>query len=337
MAHKREELVREFTLLRPRYSADYRCLFYAFLLFPGVALAHYVWPSLIGWLLPVSLYLGYCAGIFSHNHNHCPTFSDRRANEFFAAWLSIFYGYPLFAWIPTHNLNHHKHVNRAGDATITWRYTKAHNLFVAATYFFVSAYHQSGPIREYVAKARAKGGRVYRQIVTQATTVIVAHAAMLVLGIVWLGVGQGLLAYLFGFAIPAAVALWSMMFTNYIQHVHCDPWSPHNHSRNFVSKVDNWFVFQAGYHTVHHEHPGTHWSKYPELHAKRAQHIAPALNEHSIFVFCLKNYVLGVFSERFRTHQVGRAAYDGDPSSLATDEIFAVEAGVNAEMIQDRA
>ena len=25
-----------------------------------------------------------------------------------ATWISVFYGYPTFAWIPTHNLNHHK-------------------------------------------------------------------------------------------------------------------------------------------------------------------------------------------------------------------------------------
>ncbi len=321
-------------MLRPRFSSDYRCLFYAFVLFPGVGLAHYVWPWLTGWLLPLSIYLGYCAGIFSHNHNHCPTFANRKANDFFGAWLSIFYGYPLFGWIPTHNLNHHKHVNRAGDATITWRITKRHTFLVATTFFFVSAYFQSGPIREYIEKARARGGRVYRQIVTQATTVIAAHLFLLVLGVALWGARQGLLVYLFGFGVPAMFALWSMMFTNYIQHVHCDPWSPDNHSRNFVSRWNNWFVFEAGYHTVHHENPGTHWSKYPALHDARAHRIAPELNERSILSFCFKNYVLGPFSEKYRTHQVGRPAYDAAPSELETDAVSAEEAGVNAEMLQ---
>lgn len=315
-----------------RFAADYRCLFYAFVLFPGVALLHYARPELIGWLLPVSLYLGYCAGIFSHNHNHCPTFVERRHNEWFSAWLSIFYGYPLFGWIPTHNLNHHKHVNRAGDATITWRYTKDHTLWTAATYFFVSAYFQSGPIKEYIAKAKAQRGIVHRQIVMQATSVIVAHVSLLGLGIALWGLPLGFQVYAFGFGIPALFALWSMMYTNYIQHVHCDPWSPDNHSRNFVSRLDNWFVFQAGYHTVHHENPGTHWSKYGELHAARAARIAPELNEHSIITFCLKNYVLGVFSDKFRTHQVGRAAYDDPTASLQTDSVAAVEAGINAKI-----
>jgi fatty acid desaturase len=319
-------------VLNLRYSADYRTLMYAFVLFPGVALAHYVDPRLCGWLLPLSLYMGFCAGVFAHNHNHCPTFKSRGLNNFFGGWLSIFYGYMLFGWIPTHNLNHHKLVNRAGDATITWRYTKRHTFWVAVTYFFVSAYFQSGPIREYIEKARQKKGPVYRQIVLQASMLIGAHVAMLALGIVLHGLMDGFMVYFFGFAIPAAFSLWSMMFINYIQHVHCDPWSPDNHSRNFVSRVSNWFVFEAGYHTVHHEHPGTHWSQYPRLHAARAALIAPELNEHSIVVFCIKNYVLGLVFPRFRTRQVGRAAYDDPAADLTTDKVSAVEAGVNAEM-----
>ncbi|HET9960653.1 MAG TPA: fatty acid desaturase, partial [Polyangiaceae bacterium] len=254
----------------PRVAADYRTVLWAFVLFPGVALAHYVNPGLIGWLLPISIYLGYCAGIFSHNHNHCPTFRSRAMNDFFSIWLSIFYGYPLFGWIPTHNLNHHKFVNKAGDATITWRYTKKHTFLVAITYFFVSAYWQSEPIREYIQKARRSNGRMYRQVVAQAVAVIGAHVGLLGLGIYLWGPARGALVYAFGFAIPAAFALWSMMFTNYIQHVHCDPWSKDNHSRNFVSPWVNWFVFDAGYHSVHHEHAGTHWSKYRALHEARA-------------------------------------------------------------------
>lgn len=315
-----------------RFSADYRCLFYAFILFPGVPAAIYIWPSLIGWLLPLSLYLSYCSGIFAHNHNHCPTFKSKRQNELFSAWLSIFYGYPLFVWIPTHNLNHHKLVNRAGDATITWRFSKKHTLPVAIAYIFVSAYHQSPSVAEYVAKAKTGSPRVYRQVVTQATAVIVAQASMLLLALYLWGFGTGVLVYLFAFGIPVVFASASMIFTNYIQHVHCDPWSPDNHSRNFVSKLDNWFTFQAGYHTVHHEHPGTHWSKYPQLHAQRADRIHPALNEHSIFTFCIKNYVLGLFSKKFRTYQVGRAAYEAPPAKLSTDSVSPVEAGVNAEM-----
>ena len=88
-------------------------------------------------------------------------------NAFYSAWLSIFYGFPTFAWIPTHNLNHHKYVNKAGDATITWRYSKKNTWLVASTYYFVSAYWQSSVIKEYIAKAQGDEPPLYRQIIGQ--------------------------------------------------------------------------------------------------------------------------------------------------------------------------
>jgi fatty acid desaturase len=42
--------------------------------------------------------------------------------------------------------------------------------------------------------------------------------------------------------------------------------------------VVNWLFFGNGYHTVHHEHPGTHWTRYRALHESRADRIDPALN-----------------------------------------------------------
>src|SRR5678816_842971 len=105
-----------------RYPADRRTLAWAVAM-PVVALLPYLRPELAVWLCPLSCYLALSAGVIAHNHNHTPTFRDRKLNGAFGNWLSIFYGYPTFAWVPTHNLNHHKFVNKAGDATITWRHT----------------------------------------------------------------------------------------------------------------------------------------------------------------------------------------------------------------------
>ena len=218
-----------------RHSADRRTVLWAFVLFPVAGFAPYVEPRLIPWLLPISLYLGFCAGVFSHNHNHCPVFKDRGLNAFYSAWLSVFYGFPTFAWIPTHNLNHHKYVNKAGDATITWRYSKKNTWLVASTYYFVSAYWQKPPVEEYIRKARATNPRLYRQIVIQYVTVFGGHAALLALAIALRGSSRRSRSCTpSAFVIPALFAAWSMIFINYIQHVHTDPWSEHNHSRNFV-------------------------------------------------------------------------------------------------------
>jgi fatty acid desaturase len=286
-------------------------------------------------MLPLSLYFGFCAGVFSHNHNHCPTFKNRKLNAFFSAWLSIFYLYPTYVWIPSHNLNHHKYVNKAGDATITWRYSKKNTWLVASTYYFVSARWQVPVLKEYEDKAKANNPALYRQIRVQQATVVVGHLALLALALALHGLRQGGIIYGFGFFIPAFFANYSMIFINYIQHVHTDPWSEHNHSRNFVSKLGNWLVFNNGYHTAHHESPGLHWSKLADAHAKIAHLIHPELNQASIFGYCIRAYLFGIFSDRFRTKQVGRAPYDppgGGELKLTTAEVSAVEAGVNVTM-----
>jgi len=357
--------------MKLRNPADRRTLLWAFVFFPGVALAQYAVPALAGWTLPLSLYLAYCAAIFSHNHNHCPTFAGRRSNAFFSAWISVFYGYPTFAWIPTHNLNHHKYVDRAGDATITWRLTTKNTFLMAFIYFFVfnggfhtvhhehpgvhwskyPALHQAiadqidpalqeSSIIGYTFKAYLLGAVLprfrTRQIVIQYLVVIGAHLGMAALAVALHGWRLGLFVYLSALGFPALFALWAIMYTNYIQHVHCDPWSKHNHSRNFVSPTNNYFVFNGGFHTVHHEHPGVHWSRYPALHAQIAHEIHPALNESSIVGYTVKQYILGGFIPRLRTRQIGRAAYDAGsaPQDLTTATIGdAAEVGVTAQAL----
>ena len=79
--------------------------------------------------------------------------------------------------MPTHNLNHHKFVNKAGDATITWRHTNKHNALVAATYFFVSSWYQSEPIRDYIQKAKEKNPELYRTIIGQYFFFVGTHLA----------------------------------------------------------------------------------------------------------------------------------------------------------------
>ena len=306
--------------MRLRFAADVRALFWALVLFPGAAALVYAKPEWAVLLLPLSLYTGFCSGVLAHYHNHCPVFEDRRANALYSIWLSIFYGYPIFAWVPTHNMNHHKFVNGPGDATITWRYTKKDTLFSAVTYFFVSTYFQAGLIKAFIAKARAGNRRQFRQIVAQYASVLVAHVAFLGLAVHLRGLRVGLVTYLCSFGATAAMGLWGMMFINYIQHVHCDPSTDYNHSRNFVGPFANWLVFNSGYHTAHHEVAGAHWSTLPVIHQGIAHNIDPELNQPSIAGYLFRAYVIGRLSPRRLPRQVGRPAYEAPTLGVAAPE-----------------
>jgi fatty acid desaturase len=289
---------REEEAMRLRHAADVRTLIWAFVFMPAVLALHYARPSLAGWTTPLSFYLAYCAGVIAHNHNHCPTFVGRRANDFLSAWLSVFYGYPTFAWIPTHNQNHHRFVNRPGDATITWRARRENGALSALTFFFVSAAAQRPLIGQFLGDARRRSAREYLGYTRQYWVLLGGHASACILAMALYGGVRGAAVYVCALGAPALAALWGLMFTNYLQHVDCDPWSDWNHSRNFVSGWMNALVFDNGFHTVHHRRPGLHWSLLRAEHRRLSRHIDPRLEERSIVSYCFKAYVLGRTADR---------------------------------------
>jgi fatty acid desaturase len=150
-----------------------------------------------------------------------------------------------------------------------------------------------------VREARSRHPARLRRIVVETAAVLLGHALFLALALALHGVTRGLTLYALCVALPALLATQFMMLTNYLQHVGCDPASPDDHSRNFTSAFWNWFVFENGLHTVHHEHPGVHWSRYRSLHLARAARIDPALNERSLFGFVLRHYGLAPLRRRF--------------------------------------
>ncbi|HTQ08337.1 MAG TPA: fatty acid desaturase [Polyangiaceae bacterium] len=275
-----------------RFREDRRTLVWAFVLFPLVPALAYARPGLALWLVPLALYASYCSGVLAHNHNHSPTFVARGANEAYGAWLSIFYGFPLFAWIPTHNQNHHRYLNGAGDATQTTLCGTVDTPWVAFKYPFFSARAQLPLVVDFVKDARVRSPLRFRRVLVETAALVGAHAALIVLALELHGLRTGALVYLASAGLPAALASSFMMLTNYWQHVGCDPSSPDDHSRNFTSRFFNWFVFENGLHTVHHEHPGVHWSRYRALHARRAPGIRPDLNQNSLFGYVLRSYVI---------------------------------------------
>jgi beta-carotene hydroxylase len=278
--------------MRLRFREDLRTLFWAFVLFPAVPVLAYARPSLLPWLVPFALYFSYCSGVLTHNHNHSPVFRGRRANVAYGAWLSLFYGCPIFTWIPTHNQNHHRFNNAEGDATRTTRLSPENRLTYALIYPLASSSWQLPSIRAYVVNAWRSHPARFRRILAELSVLVIGHAALLGLALWWHGLMLGALVYGVSLGVPALLATYFMMFTNYLQHVDCDPASLDNHSRNFVSPFFNWFVFENGLHTVHHEHQGVHWSRYRALHEARAARIDPHLNQNSLFGYVASEYLL---------------------------------------------
>lgn len=288
----------------PINPRDYRALLWAFVPALLVSLA-YARPDLAWYLLPLNCYFALTAGLIAHNHNHRPVFGSAWANARFSEWLSIFYGYPVFAWVPTHNMNHHRHVNGEGDATITWRFSNRHNLLVMLTYFFVSAYYQSGPINSYIARARERSPRLFRRIVLQYAVWLGTYSVLLVLAILLHGLSDGAAVWAIALLLPSFFSLYVIMVFNYEQHVHADSASEYDHTRSFTGPIANFLLFNAGYHTAHHEDAGTHWSQLPAAHRAIESRINPALIEKNVLWYFFRQYLLAPFIPSLGTRQIG--------------------------------
>jgi len=107
--------------------------------------------------------------------------------------------------------------------------------------------------------------------------------------------------------VPHLGAVWGVTTVNYLWHDGCDEAHPYDHSRNFVGRLFNWLHFNAGYHGMHHDEPGLHWSRLPERHAETIHpHIHPALEQPSLVLYLIRTFVL----------ETRRLRYDGAPLVL---------------------
>ncbi|MCB0727767.1 MAG: fatty acid desaturase [Ignavibacteriae bacterium] len=243
----------------------------------------------------ISLYLAVTVAVIAHNHNHVPMWKSKILNDITDYWITLFYGFPAFAWTPTHNKNHHKFNNKEGDFTITYRVSEKNNIFTLLSYPSISSYFQQNPIVVYLKflwnNNRKKFFISIMQYVALGLFIIIA------LLIDW----KKAILYVI---IPQQFALFSVLIFNYIQHVHADEESDYNHSRNFVSPMTNFLLFNNGFHTIHHYRASIHWSETPEAHKKIDHLIAPHLKERGFWPYIFKAYLISPFKKTFRTRSM---------------------------------
>ncbi len=272
-----------------KHVADLKTLLYLVL---ATAIFFVQWS--IGFYWPVyilSLYLAISVAVIAHNHNHVPMWKSSLLNNISDNWITLLYGFPAFAWTPTHNKNHHKFNNREGDFTITYRISERNNLLTLLTYPSISSYFQQSPVMGHLRHLYAnKRNKFYLAILQYITLGLFIGITL------WLDWRKSLLYVV----VPQQVALFTVMIFNYIQHVHADEESAYDHSRNFVSRFTNFMMFNNGYHTAHHNKASVHWSQLPQAHARIAHLIAPHLNQRVILLYLFKTYIIAPFGFAYK-------------------------------------
>ncbi len=243
----------------------------------------------------LQLLMAVVVSVMVHNHQHLPMWKHKWLNIATDNWLTAFYGFPIFAWIPTHNSNHHVHINKEPDYTRTYQLTEKNNLFTLLTYPSLSGYKQQGPVFKYLREVKQQNRRKYwfhiQQFVTLFGFIIVA------LLLDWRKA-------IFYVIIPQQVSTFSVLIFNYVQHIHADEESEFNHSRNITGWLLNFVLLNNGYHTAHHISPGIHWSQLREKHLSIESRIDPRLNEKSFIWFLFRTYILGAFIPACRTQNM---------------------------------
>lgn len=280
-------------MFKLRFKADIKTLVYVFLTTTLFVLQwFYIGFNIFSYI--IYLFLSVAVAVIIHNHNHLPIWRDKLMNTFTDWWLTVFYGFPIFAWIPTHNKNHHRLNNREGDYTITYRFSEKNNLVTLLTYPSISGFYQQKAIKLYLKEQYQKDRTRFWLCISQYAILAMWLAAAFIID--W----QKALLFVF---IPQQVSLFSVLIFNYVQHVHANEESEYNHSRNFTGML-NFFLFNNGYHTAHHDKAGIHWSKVPEEHKKIEKYIDKSLNERSFWWYIFRSYFLGLFIKKYRTNSM---------------------------------
>jgi fatty acid desaturase len=290
-----------------RFKADLRTLAW---MAAAPTLLVILWraPQLTWWLYLPYLYLSITAAIVAHNHNHVRTWRSRFLNHVTDVWISLFYGLPIFVWIPTHNKNHHRFNNTEPDDTHTWRFWEANSLFTLLTYPMISGFYQQPSIVRYFRRLHSTDRRQFWACVSQMVCLVAWVAVAFVID--W---RKALVLVV----VPQQVSLTSVLVFNYLQHVHADEEDEWNHSRNMTGWLLNALLFNNGYHTVHHHLPGLHWSLTPAEHRKMAHQIDPSLNEPSLIWYLVRTYALAPFIPGLRRKSMRLARQETEERAAA--------------------
>lgn len=221
------------------------------------------------------------ASLINHNHRHCGIFSLPALNRCVDRIISLILLSPSTRLHAVHMFNHHTHY-RSGEKD--W-----------ASYKLVNK-HASGFLRslEYL---RISSREMFKNRPTLNLPEELRGNQRVERVFIFVYVGILLfinpLMTLFWLIPSCMIGLFALLLANLVNHDHCNLESEFNHSRNFHSRIENWFFCNNGYHTAHHLKPALHWSKYPEFHKRELlKKMDSKLNEGSLLVYSLKNYLL---------------------------------------------
>jgi fatty acid desaturase len=228
-------------------------------------------------------YFSFLNAVIIHNTLHQAPFRFAWLNRFWKMLLSFGNLYPASANLPSHNLvHHHFHDDQQPD----WadpRYVRFRwNLLNLIHFPNVAGPNTFAGVSRFAVR---KGKESFRQQYLAEQFFAFGLTGVLLWWDLW--------GAIFFILLPQLWGARGILRINHIQHDGTQPEDKWNHSRNFVGRGFNWIMCNNGYHTIHHNRPGLHWSVLHEHHAREVVgRIDPRLDERSMILFLLRAYLL---------------------------------------------
>ena len=265
-------------------------------------------------------YLSFLNAVVIHNHLHKGIFRSKRMNRIFRGVLSFGALYPASANVASHNLVHH-HFDDDGQPdwaapdNVSFRW----NLLNLIHFPNVVGPNTFNGVSRWALTTRQKDFR--RQYLIE---------QVFAFGLTGVLFAFDFWTTLFFVLIPQLWGARGILRINLIQHDGCDITSEWNHSRNFVGRAFNWVMCNNGYHTIHHNRAGLHWSVLAQMHDRECgPRTDPSLNEPSMVLYLLRTFFLRF--GRPEPRDVAQAEERAAPAAdLARREVRRAEAEAEA-------
>lgn len=228
-------------------------------------------------LIPAS-FIKFIICLVNHNHRHTPTFESDILNRLLDLYISISILAPSSRLHFVHVLNHHAHSSTYED----WSHYRLAGNEVGLRRWIKYLYFGSRRILKHRNKLQLS--EPMKMLQSQERIAIYIYTAIVIATWKWKA---------FLILINAYLGLAFLFTGNLINHDQCDLKTEWNHSRNFLSPLENWFFLNSGYHTAHHLKPQLHWSELPGFHQEKVHgKISADLEQKSFFNFLCRNYLV---------------------------------------------
>jgi fatty acid desaturase len=228
-------------------------------------------------------YFSFLNAVVIHNHLHKGIFKPKWLNRAFRCVLSFGALYPASANIASHNLVHH-HFDDDGQPD--WAAPEN----VGFRWHFLNLLHFPNVVGPNTFEGVSRWARTTRQKDFRTQYMLEQIFAFGLTGAFLVWDFWTALAFL---VLPQLWGARGILRINLIQHDGCDVTSEWNHSRNFVGRAFNWIMCNNGYHTIHHNRAGLHWSVLHLAHERECGSRTDArLNESSMVLYLLRTFVL---------------------------------------------